>query len=70
MRQVSSEVTKKHIGVITCAEKSMSLGSCSLHPVSLFKKSSRLPKDETEQKTASVLCMSASMPILECRLCD
>lgn len=49
--------SEQHVVVsvkITCAEKSMSLGRCSLHPVSLFKKSSRLPEDKTEQETMSV----------------
>lgn len=51
---------KKHVLVsvkITCAEKSISLGSCSLHPASLFKKSRRLPEDEKqEEKTSVCVC--------------
>lgn len=57
---------EQHVSVkVTCAEKSMSLGSCSLHPVSLFRKSSRLPEDKTEQETMSVFHMSAPMWALE-----
>lgn len=58
MRRVSCEnASSKQLIIvsvkITCAEKSMSLGSSSLHPSSLFKKSSRLPKDKTGQETVS-----------------
>lgn len=63
---------KKREENITCAEKSMSLVSCSLHPISLFKKSKRLPKDnKTEQLSLWVLlgcmfaCVGSLYPIPE-----
>lgn len=47
---------------ITCAEKSMSLGSCSLHPASLFKKSRRLPKGKTDRKECQcLLCVCTNL---------
>lgn len=39
----------------TCAEKSMSFGRRSLLPMSLFKKSSRLPREKTETVSEELL---------------
>lgn len=55
---------KKHVGLnvkITCAEKSMSLGSCSLQPWSLFKKSSRLPIEGINHNVRACVCVYYTM---------
>lgn len=60
-RERESCGTKRDVVVcvkVTWAEKSMSLGSCSRHPSSLFKKSSRLPKHKTGwHHSFSIFCL-------------